>query len=105
MKKANSTLILVSTLLCSLVIAGCGGGGGDGSGYFACSYETRVTDGCDGYGFGEWTEECFSFNSDDYYITAEEVCDNITSGGYFCEAGCCIDTEFRNVSLTQGDCS
>lgn len=105
MIRSRSSYLALGILLFCLMLAGCGGGGGDGDGYFACSYEKRVTDGCDGYGFGDWTEECFSFNSDDYYITAEEVCDNVTTGGYFCEAGCCIDTEFRNVNLSSGDCT
>ncbi|HEX5037831.1 MAG TPA: hypothetical protein VFX30_11795 [bacterium] len=87
--------------------AGCGGEGssGGGDGNFACSYEKRVTDGCDGFGFGEWEADCFYFNEDDYTITPEEVCDNITEGGVTCEADCCIDTEFRNVELNEGFCS
>lgn len=87
--------------------AGCGGDGGSGggSGNFACSYDKRVTDGCDGYGFGDWEYDCVTFNEDDYVITPEEVCGNITDGGYFCEADCCIDTEFQNVDLFEGSCS
>ncbi|HSA58637.1 MAG TPA: hypothetical protein VLJ37_03025 [bacterium] len=87
--------------------AGCGGdgSGGGGSGAFACSFDKRVTDGCDGYGFGPWESGCETFNEDDYVITPDEVCANITDGGYFCEAGCCIDTEFQNISLAEGNCS
>jgi hypothetical protein len=86
--------------LVALAFAGCGGGGGS-DGYYTCSYEKRVTDGCDGYGFGEWQADSFSFNSDDYYIEPSEVCANVTTGGEYCEAGCCIDAEFRDVQLTS----
>lgn len=102
--KTHKLIVAVSLMVLAFSFAGCGGGDG-GSGDFACSYETRVTDGCDGYGFGDWTAECVSFNADDYVITAEEVCNNITTGGVFCQAGCCVDSEFRNVSLTSGFCN
>lgn len=119
MNPRNRTTILGGVLSGLLAIAslysagpaGCGGGNGGGggtgggSGNFACSYEKRVTDGCDGMGFGEFETECISFNEDDYVITPEEVCNNITESGVFCEADCCIDTEFRNVELTEGSCS
>jgi hypothetical protein len=85
--------------------AGCGGEGGSGGGDFACSYDKRVTDGCDGFGFGEFESECISFNEDDYTISPDEVCSNLTEGGVFCESDCCIDTEFQNVELTEGSCS
>lgn len=89
--------------------AGCGGdggsGGGGGDGNFACFFEKRVTDGCDGAGFGEFEPDCVYFNEDDYVITPEEVCDNITESGVTCESDCCIDTEFRNVELVEGFCS
>jgi len=89
--------------------AGCGGeggsGGGGGDGDFACFYEKRVTDGCDGFGFGDWEEDCVYFNEDDYTITPEEVCGNITEPGVTCESDCCIDTEFQSVELVEGFCS
>lgn len=103
MRKYKSSFWALVIITFTVLLASCGGVG-DSDGNFACYYETRVTDGCDGYGFGDWEEECYSFNSDDYYITPEEVCDNVTSGGYYCEAGCCIDKEFRNVELTSGFC-
>lgn len=84
--------------------AGCGGGSGEDRN-FACSFEKRVTDGCDGFGFGEWEADCFYFNEDDYTITAEEVCANFTEGGVTCASDCCIDTEFQNVELNEGFCS
>jgi len=96
-----SRLVLAFGALC--LLGGCGGGD-EGSGQFACQYEERTTDGCDGYGFGAWESECTSFNADDYWISAQEVCSNITDGGVHCEAGCCVDFEFRNVVLTSGSC-
>lgn len=82
-----------------LALTGCGGG--DSDGYYTCSYEKRVTDGCDGYGFGDWEEYSFSFNADDYYIEPDQVCANVTTDGVHCEAGCCVDAEFRNVDLSS----
>lgn len=84
-----------------LALTGCGGGGGDGDGYYTCSYEKRVTDGCDGYGFSDWEEQSFSFNADDYYIEPGQVCANVTTGGVNCEAGCCVDAEFRNIDVSS----
>jgi len=104
MRKYISLSSVIVIQLFALLFVGCGGGG-DSGGNYACSYEKRVTDGCDGYGFGAWETECFSFNSDDYKITPEEVCDNMTTGGYNCEANCCIDAEFRNIDLSSGFCS
>lgn len=103
MKRDKVALLAVAFVAFALVFSSCGGGG-DGDGWYACSYEKRVTDGCDGYGWGDWVSECFAFNSEDYYISPEQVCANVTEGGLFCQAGCCVDSEFRNVSLTEGDC-
>lgn len=101
---AYRSILMALAILCLIsTYAACGGEGDDGGDY-ACSYETRRTDGCDGYGWGDWVAECFSFNADDYVITPQQVCDNVTEGGLFCEAGCCVDFEFRNASLTQGFC-
>ncbi len=100
--KRLALVVLGASLLCTCLFCACGGG--DGGGNYACSYESRHT-GCNNSTWTEWEAECFSFNSDDYYITPEEVCANVTDGGVYCEAGCCIDTEFRNVDLSAGDCS
>lgn len=81
-----------------------GCGGEDGGGTYACSYEERQTDGCDGYDFGEWLYECQEFNADDYYITPSEVCANLTEDGLYCTGGCCIDYEVRSVELGPGTC-
>jgi hypothetical protein len=105
MNKSRIALFIIGILFLTAMYAACGSAEGGGDGDYACSYETRSTDGCDGYGFGDWEEECFSFNADDYFITPQEVCDNVTTGGVFCEAGCCVDFEFRNVSLDSGFCS
>lgn len=104
MKVYRISFLALALILLASIYAGCGSESEEDGGNYACSFETRVTDGCDGYGFGDWQEECFSFNADDYYITPQEVCDNVTTGGYYCEAGCCIDTEFRNVQLSSGTC-
>jgi len=100
-------LCLIGVIALGLMtIVGTGGNGDDGDegGIYACSYEKRGTDGCDGYGWGAWEAGCYQFNSEDYYISPEEVCANITDGGLFCQAGCCVDSEYRNVQLTSGSC-
>lgn len=76
----------------------------DGGGLYACSYEKSTTDGCDGYGFGPWEPGCVSINADDYYISPEEVCGNITDGGQHCQAGCCVSARYQNVHLDSGGC-
>ena len=97
--KIRALAVLAACLLCA-----CGGGGDGGGGNYACSYESRHT-GCGDSVWTDWEAACVSINSDDYVITPQEVCDNLTAGGEFCDAGCCIDTEFRNVEFTSGDCS
>ena len=99
MRTYSLPILVIGFVVFVLTLTGCGGGGGDG--YYTCSYDKRVTDGCDGYGFGAWEQQSFSFNSDDYYITPDEVCANVTDGGLHCEAGCCVDAEFSNVDLSS----
>jgi len=79
--------------------------GDDSGGSYACAYEQRRTEGCDAQTWGDWAYECVGFNSDDYYITPAEVCANLTESGLYCEAGCCIDYEHRNIDLHKGSCS
>lgn len=71
---------------------------------YSCAYEESKTDGCDGMGFGPYVAECFEFDSEDYNISAQEVCDNVTTPGLYCEAGCCIDYRYQNVSLSHDSC-
>ena len=85
-----------------MLVPGCTG---EESTIYACSYEQRKTDGCDGQGFEAWVSECFEFDTEDYNITASEVCGNVTNAGLFCQAGCCIDYEYRSVDLSRGTCS
>lgn len=99
-----STLLAISALFFFLVLTACPDPEDDDGGNYACAYEKRSTDGCDGYGFGSWESGCYDFNSDNYYISAQEVCNNMTDGGLWCEAGCCVDTQYQNVSLSSGNC-
>jgi hypothetical protein len=85
----------------SITGVGCGD---DSGGYYACSYEQRRTEGCSATTWGSWAYECVDFNSDDYYITPQEVCANLTSDDLYCEAGCCIDYEHRSIDLSPGTC-
>ena len=77
---------------------------GEGTTIYACRYEERTTDGCDGYGFGPWESACYEFDADDYYITPQEVCGNVTESGLHCQAGCCVDFDYQNVDLEPGGC-
>jgi hypothetical protein len=99
-----SVLMLVCVLFIMVVLAGCPASEDEGGGNYACSYEERRTDGCDGYGFGSWESGCYDINADNYVISPEEVCDNLTDGGLWCEAGCCVDAQYQNVSLSSGSC-
>jgi hypothetical protein len=97
----------VIMMLLVVTLSACGGSGsGDGGGTtYTCSWEERHT-GCDGYGYGEWHSECYHFDSEDYYITPQEVCDNHTpdtSDPVCTQSGsCCIYTQTRNASLVHG---
>jgi len=102
MRKLSLVILMSFIAALAVSLAGCGSDGGGGQ--YACSYEERRTDGCDGYGFGSWTEECFTFNADDYYISPEQVCANVTSSGLECTSTCCVDFDFQNVQLTSGSC-
>jgi hypothetical protein len=103
--------IVKSLLLLALasVATACGGGGGDSAGgssggtNYACSYESRHT-GCNNSVYTAWTEGCFSFNSENYNISPQQVCTNVTTGGLACAAGCCITTQYQHVALNAGSC-
>lgn len=97
------TSIMQLVLLCTaaLLAPACTG---EESTIYACQYEERTTDGCDGYGFGPWESVCYQFDSEDYYITPQEVCGNVTEPGLHCQAGCCVDFQYQNVNLSQGTC-
>lgn len=100
------TGMLLAGLLLGLVSLSAGGCAHEqGGGYYSCSYEQSRTDGCDGMGFEPYVWECVDFNSDDYWISPEEVCANITDDSPYCQGGCCIDYRFRNVYLTKGTCN
>jgi hypothetical protein len=107
----TKTLVTAVIVVLSLtaLIASCGededeDGEGGGGGIYACSYEKRGT-GCNNYIFGAWEAGCDQFNSADYYITPEQVCANLTSGGLWCGGtSCCITTEYQNVILVAGTC-
>ncbi len=99
--RARPTAALVFLALAATACTG----GEDETPIRCCSYDERSTDGCDGAGFGPWQSLAFEFDADDYVISAEEVCDNVTQSGLFCEGGCCIDYEYRNVILKKGECS
>ena len=74
-------------------------------GIYCCSFEENKTDGCDGMGWEGWNFESVEFNSDDYYITPDEVCDNQTEAGLFCQSSCCIDYQYQNIELSKGSCN
>jgi len=94
---------VVAVLLGVVALSGAGCGA-DAGGVYACSYEQRRTEGCSASTWQSWAAECVEFNADDYYISPEEVCGNLTSDDLYCEAGCCIDYEHRSIELTQGTC-
>ncbi|BDI03618.1 hypothetical protein CATMQ487_05880 [Sphaerotilus microaerophilus] len=87
----------------SVSLVACGGGDSDSSVY-ACTYQKRTSQTCNRYDYGAWTSGCRSFNVDDYTISAQQVCSNLTKGGLYCASSCCIDSEYRSVSLTSGTC-
>ena len=99
-----SFLVGICALGAMMVLTACPDSEDDGGGNYACSYEYRRTDGCDGYGFGAWESGCYDINADNYWISPEEVCDNMTDGGAWCEAGCCVSSQYQNVSLSSGSC-
>lgn len=99
--------ICIAPLAASLIIlalswSACGDDGGGGT--YACAYEQRRTEGCSAASWQDWVYECVEFNADDYFITPEEVCANLTEDGLFCQAGCCIDYEHRSIDLNRGSC-
>lgn|GEM_PF-2467163 len=102
MRRDRSALLAMGFLAFALVFSSCGGGG-DGNGWYSCSYETRHT-GCNNYDYTDWEAECVSINSEDYYITPQEVCDNLTENTTTCEAGCCVTSEFRDKTFAEGEC-
>ena len=100
--KYTAILQLILLWTATLIIPACAG---EGSTIYACSFEERTTDGCDGFGFGPWESECFEFDSEDYNISPQEVCGNVTEPGLHCQAGCCVDFDYQNVDLSNGTCS
>jgi len=102
MKRIQTVALVLLVVIMSVGWLGCGDDGAGGT--YACAYEERRTDGCDGTGWQDWEYECVEFNADDYYITPGEVCANLTESGLYCEAGCCIDYEHRSIDLHKGTC-
>jgi hypothetical protein len=98
-------------LLCAFVsttaaaAVGCGGDNGDGGGTYCCRYESRHTP-CGGGTYSNWQAEKYEFNIDDYVAgwTPEAVCNKFTGNWTNCEAGCCINGQYRNNTLSSGKC-
>ena len=99
----RSINLLLQALCASLLLCACGGGGDDAS-LYACAYEKRSSQTCNHYDWGAWVAGCTGFNADDYHITAQQVCSNLTQGGTHCASSCCIDSQYRNVALREGSC-
>lgn len=97
----RATLVLAASSAAALV-NGCGGSDADTR--YACSYEKRVSQTCNRTDYGAWSRGCSAFDADNYNITPQQVCQNITRGGLHCASSCCIDSEFRSVSLAGGTC-
>lgn len=99
----RAALVLAAASATALVHS-CGGSGGEADTRYACSYEKRVSQTCNRTDYGAWTRGCSAFDADNYTITPQQVCQNITSGGLHCASSCCIDSQFRSVSLAGGTC-
>ena len=102
MRKERLALLAMGLVAFALIFSSCGGGG-DGGGWYACSYESRHS-GCGDSVFTDWVAECFSFNSEDLVISPEDACYGFAQNDYHCEAGCCVTSQFRYADLSSGDC-
>lgn len=100
MKRIN---LVAAALLATVLLAACGGGSEESS-IYACSYEKRVSQTCNRYDYGAWSSGCRTFNADDYTISAQQVCANLTTGGLHCASTCCIDSQYRSAALQSGSC-
>ena len=105
MKKAFNYFMLVVLLCVIIAVCGCPNNDSNSSGgqRYACSYEKRSS-ACGGGNYSVWKKECYSFNSSDYTISPQQVCNNVSSNDTHCAAGCCIYVEGRNAVLTAGSC-
>lgn len=103
MKWSAVCLVFVPLLLVGFVTS-CGNGDGDGGTQYACSYQKRSSQTCNHYDWGAWQSGCITFNSNDLTVSPQQYCDNLTTGGTYCAAGCCIDTQYQNKNLRQGTC-
>ncbi len=100
----NVLIILeVCALLAGVIFSACGEEGG---GIYCCTYESRHT-ACGGGDWGAWESESYQFNIDDYLEgwTPERVCDKFTGSDTECSATCCINVEYQNNVLSDGNCS
>ena len=68
-------------------------------------YEKRSTSGCDGYGYGEWEQHCYTSDNWRSDITLKDV-EEIYSGTKLnCELNCCVSFQYRNADAFYGTCT
>ena len=92
-------------LLATLLVSACGGGDDDdGPKNYACRYQTRHSNCNQAAPTGPFTAGCFQFDANNYNISPQQVCNNVTSGGTSCSATCCVVTQYQNASLSAGNC-
>lgn len=69
------------------LVHGCGGSGNEGGTRYACAYEKRASQTCNRSDYGAWTRGCSAFDADNYTVTPQQVCQNMTSGGHLLAHG------------------
>ncbi|UCD85481.1 MAG: hypothetical protein JSU92_04625 [Deltaproteobacteria bacterium] len=102
-QRALSAAVILMLCGVGLFFASCGNGDGDDGGDIACYYEGRHT-GCNNSVWTDWEEGCADFPEWNYDSPAQACRDAYPSYDYYCEAGCCIDVEYRNVDPVSGSC-
>ena len=102
MKSLTLSLMLVTLLALPLILGACGDD--EGVTCFTCLYEKRTTS-CSSSSFGPWEsgEATIDFELKDGLTPTQFCSDAYPASDIECGGGCCIDFQFRNVSV--GSCN